>query len=98
LLFQNPLHPVNSDRALHDRNRAGKSQIMHARAKRKRSRAAVVTGEIDDTLACLRGAVNGGAEKKKEDRVPHENVLDVQDPCFLGGSSLARIGMPIRSF
>jgi hypothetical protein len=45
-----------------------------------------VTGEIDDTLACLRGAVIGGAEKKKEDRVLHENVLDVQDPCFFGAA------------
>jgi hypothetical protein len=46
-------------------NRTGESQIMHARAKRKRSRAAVVTGKTDDTLACLRGAVNRGAEKTK---------------------------------
>jgi hypothetical protein len=37
-------------------------------------------------------------QKKEKDRVLHENVLDVQDPCFWGGSSLARIGMPIRSF
>jgi hypothetical protein len=40
-----------------------------------------LTGKTDDALACLRGAVNGGAEKEK-DRVLHENVLDVQDPCF----------------
>jgi hypothetical protein len=32
-------------------------------------------------MACLRGAVNGGAEKEK-DRVLHENILDGQDPCF----------------
>jgi hypothetical protein len=36
----NPLHTVNSDRALHDRSKVGKSQIMLARAKRKRSWAA----------------------------------------------------------
>jgi len=41
---------------------------MHARAKRKRSRAAVLTGKIEDTLACLRGDVNGGAEKEKGSR------------------------------
>jgi hypothetical protein len=51
-------------RALHDRNRAGKPQIMHARAERKRSRAAVLPGKTEDKLACLRGAVNGGAEKE----------------------------------
>jgi hypothetical protein len=38
---------------------------MHARAKRKRSRAAVLSGKTEHTLACLRGAVNGGAEKEK---------------------------------
>jgi hypothetical protein len=45
----------------------GKPQIMHARAaftQRKRSRIAVFTGEKEDILACLRGAVNGGAEKE----------------------------------
>jgi hypothetical protein len=26
---------------------------------------AVLTGKTEDTLACLRGAVNGGAEKEK---------------------------------
>jgi hypothetical protein len=46
-------------------NGAGESQIMHARAKRKRSQAAVLSGKTDDTLACLHGAVNGGAEKRK---------------------------------
>jgi ribosomal protein S20 len=56
---------------------------MHARAKRKRSRAAVLTGNREDTLACLRGAVNE-VQKKEKDRVLHENVLNVQDPCFLG--------------
>jgi hypothetical protein len=39
---------------------------MHARAKRKRSRAAVLSGKREHTLACLRGAVNGGAEKEKD--------------------------------
>jgi hypothetical protein len=57
---------VNSDRALHDRKSVGESQIMHARAKRKRSRATVLTGKIEDTRACLRGAVNGGAEQEKD--------------------------------
>jgi hypothetical protein len=75
MLFQTPLHPVNSDRALHDRNRAGESQIMHARAKRKRSRAAVLTGNIEDTLACLRGAVNGGAEKEKDLERPEKGCI-----------------------
>jgi hypothetical protein len=64
--FPAPLHPVSSDRALHDRKRAGESQIMHARAKRKRSRAAVLSGKTEYTLACLRGAVSGGAEKEKD--------------------------------
>jgi hypothetical protein len=38
---------------------------MLARAQRKRSWAAVLTQKIEDTLACLRGAVSGGAEKKQ---------------------------------
>jgi hypothetical protein len=38
---------------------------MHARAKRKRSWAAVLTRKTEDTLAGLRGAVNGGAEEKR---------------------------------
>jgi hypothetical protein len=41
-----------------------KPQIMHARAKRKRSRAAVLKSKTEDNLACLRGPVNGGAEKE----------------------------------
>jgi hypothetical protein len=55
-----------------------------------------VTGKTDDTLACLRGVVSGGAEKRK-DRVFHENVLDVHDPCFLDGSSLGRLCVPLCS-
>jgi len=43
---------------------AGKPQIMHARAKRKRSWAADLPCKTEDNLACLRGAVNGGAEKE----------------------------------
>jgi hypothetical protein len=43
----------------------GEPQIVHARAERKRSWAAILTGKTKDTLACLRGAVNGGAEKRK---------------------------------
>jgi hypothetical protein len=74
LSFPEPLHPVSSDRALHDRNRVGESQIMHARAKRKRSRAAVLTGKREDTLACLRGAVNGGAEKEKDLELPEKGL------------------------
>jgi hypothetical protein len=69
--FPKPLHPVNSDRALHDQNRTGESPIMHARAKRKRSRAAVLSGKTEDIRACLRGAVNGGAEKEKGPE-PHD--------------------------
>jgi hypothetical protein len=45
---------------------------MYARAKRKRSQAAVLTGKTDDTLACLRGAVNGGAEKEKDLDLPEK--------------------------
>jgi hypothetical protein len=44
-------------------------------------------------MACLRGAVNGGAEKRK-DRVLHENVLNVQDTCFFWAAQLSRVGMP----
>ena len=83
LLFPAPPASREQGRALHDRNKAGEPHIMHARAKRKRSRAAAVTGKTDDTLACLRGPVSGNAEKEK-DRVLHEKVLDVQDPCFFG--------------
>jgi hypothetical protein len=62
-VFQYPLRPEGSGRALHDRRRVGESQNMHARAKRKRTLAAVVTGKTKDTLACHRGDVNGDAEK-----------------------------------
>jgi hypothetical protein len=55
-------------------NRVGESQIMHAHAKRKRSWAAVLTGKTDDTLACLRGAVNGGAEKEKDLELPEKDL------------------------
>jgi hypothetical protein len=34
-----------------------------------------------------------GVQKKEKDRVLHENVLNVQDPCFLGGSSLGLVGI-----
>jgi hypothetical protein len=34
-------------------------------------------------------------QKKEKDRVLHENVLDVQDPVFLGGSSLGRLHAPV---
>jgi hypothetical protein len=47
-------------------NSVGESPIMHARAQRKRSRAAVWTGKTEDTLACLHGDENGGAEKRKD--------------------------------
>jgi hypothetical protein len=43
----------------------GEPQIMRARAKRKRSWAAALLSKTEDTLACLRGAVSGGAEKEK---------------------------------
>jgi hypothetical protein len=71
--------------------RAGESHIMHARAKRKRSRAAVVTGKTDDTLACLRGAVNGGAEKRKDREYPANFSEWSRSLYFLGGSSLGRV-------
>ncbi len=62
---QKPPASREQGRALHDRKRTGKPRIMHARAKRKRSRAAGLPGKTGDSLACLRGAVNGGAEKRK---------------------------------
>ncbi len=46
---------------------------MHARAKRKRSRAAVLTGKREDTLACLRGAMSGDAEKEKNLELPEKS-------------------------
>ena len=49
----------------HARNKAGKPQIMPARAKRKRTWMAVSLGNTEDNLACLRGPVNGGAEKRE---------------------------------
>ena len=55
-------------RALHARHRGRRTQSVHARAERKRSWAAVLTGKTEDTLACLRGAVSGGAEKRKGSR------------------------------
>jgi hypothetical protein len=65
---------------------------MPARVKRKRSQEVVVTAKTKDTLACLHGAVNGGAEK----RLP--NIIDNHDACvFLGSSSLSRVGMPASS-
>jgi hypothetical protein len=39
-----------------------------------------VTGKTDDALACLRDAVNGGAEKKK--RIV--DITDDRDACFFG--------------
>jgi hypothetical protein len=39
---------------------------MHARAKRKRPRVATLSCKTKDTLACLRGVVNGDAEKEKD--------------------------------
>ena len=55
----------NSGRALHARKWARKPQSVPARAKRKRSWLAVLSGKIDDNLACLCGAVSGGAEETK---------------------------------
>jgi len=57
---------MSSDRALHDRRRDDESPIMHARAKRKRTRVTALANKIEDTLACSHGAVNRGAEKKKD--------------------------------
>jgi len=61
---------VNRFAHKHARNKAGKPQIMPARAKRKRTWMAVSSGKTQDNLACLRGPVNGGAEKMNDDD-PH---------------------------
>ena len=63
LPFQPPLHPMSSDRVLHARKRARILQIMPARAKRKRTGKAVASRISKNNLACLRGAVSGGAEE-----------------------------------
>jgi hypothetical protein len=47
-------------------NRTEKTQIMPARAQRKRTGKAVSFGTTEDNRACLRGPMSGGAEKKKE--------------------------------
>ena len=41
----------------------GEPQIMHARAQRKRSWAAVLADKTEDTLSCLRGDVKGVQKK-----------------------------------
>jgi hypothetical protein len=64
---------------------------MHARAKRKRLRAAVSSGKTEHTLACLHGAVSGGAEKEQRSRTSEMIEMLV----FLGGSSLSRLCMPL---
>jgi hypothetical protein len=46
-------------------NSSVKPQIMHARCEASAQWAAELTGKIEDNLACLRGDVNGGAEKKQ---------------------------------
>jgi hypothetical protein len=61
---------------------------MHARAKRKRLRAAVSSGKTEHTLACLHGAVSGGAEKESR-------TSEMIATLFLGGSSLSRLCMPL---
>jgi hypothetical protein len=58
-------------------SRVGELPIMHARAQRKRTRTAVWTARTEDTLACLRGAVNGDAEKKSL------KILDGRNICFI---------------
>ncbi len=68
LLFQRPLHPVNRGAHYMPGREPGELQIMHARANCKRSRVAVLIGNPEDILACLRGAVSGGAEKNKGSR------------------------------
>jgi hypothetical protein len=65
LLFQRPLHPANRDALYMPGIWVGEPQIMHARAKRKRLWTAALSGKTEGTLACLRGAVSGGAEKEK---------------------------------
>jgi hypothetical protein len=68
---------------------------MHARAKRKRSRAAVLTGKRDDILACLHGAVNGGAEKEK-DREHLEKFSECSRSLFLWAAlRLAAFACPL---
>jgi hypothetical protein len=46
-------------------NRTEKTQIMPARAQRKRTWKAVSFGTTEDNISCLRGPMSGGAEKKK---------------------------------
>ena len=66
LPFQRPLHPVNRYALYMPGREAGESQIIHARAKRKRSWIAILLGKREDTRACLHGAVSSGAEKNKD--------------------------------
>jgi hypothetical protein len=68
--IQEPPASREQGRALHDRKSIGKPQILHARAKRKRSRAAVLPSKTEDNVACLHGTVNGGAEKRKDRELP----------------------------
>jgi hypothetical protein len=46
-------------------NRTEKSQIMPARAQRKRTWKTISLGTIEGNMACLRGPMSGGAEKEK---------------------------------
>ena len=63
---------------------SGEPQIMHARAKRKRSGTAVLTGNTEDTLSCLRGAVSGGAEKNKDPELPQKSFGKLKILYYLG--------------
>jgi hypothetical protein len=51
-----------------------KPQIMPARVKRKRTWMTVLVYKTDDCLSCLRGPVNGGAEKEKNLDLPEKQA------------------------
>ena len=65
MLFQPPLHPVSSDRAFHARNSDGKPQIMHARAKRKRSWVAIFDWLKQKTPWHVSAALRTGVQKRR---------------------------------
>jgi len=82
LLFQRPLHPANRSAFYMPGTRIRRPEIVHARAQRKRSWAAVSFSKTENILACLRGAVSGGAEKNKGYRTSRNNFIDEKRPLF----------------
>jgi hypothetical protein len=64
----------------------------------KRSVSAAVGEQMDggkNFMACLHGPVKG-VQKKEKDHVLHEDVLNVQDPCFFGRLK-KKIADPIKN-